>query len=328
MKKLKQYRFILGLIIGGFFLYLVLKKADLKEVLGIIKTAKWLYVILGFVSAVAAIVLRSYRWKLLLAEKGKGLRIRNYFDALCVGQMMNGILPFRVGDFVQAYFLGHKSSLSKSMVFSTVVMERLLDCFPPGIILVVGSFFVIMPDQIGIGRILIAMAVLAAGMTLVFRSRKTAENIVERLMPTHDMKDKIHHLIGNFYSGLEVMKKGHVVVRVFMYTVLVWAAYLMIAYSCLLCFDIDIGIMSAMLVMAIAAISVTIPSSPGYVGTWEFFVILALSIFRIDKNRALSFALIYHFVSLAVVALMGLIVVIKTGFSLKQAQEPIEEQQV
>jgi hypothetical protein len=53
-------------------------------------------------------------------------------------------------------------------------------------------------------------------------------------------------------------------------------------------------------------LSVAIPSSPGNIGTWEFFVLMALSIFKIDHNTALSYAVLSHFMALLPVTLIGL----------------------
>jgi uncharacterized protein (TIRG00374 family) len=322
---MKKIRFLIGLVISIFFLYVVLRKADVKEVFEIIKSMKWAYLIIGLILTVIAIFIRSKRWKVLLGDNGSYISLTKFFESLCAGQMTNNVLPFRVGDFAQAYFLGRKGNLSKSMVFSTVVMERLLDIVPPTLIIVVGSFFVILPEQIGIGRVLVFLAVLLVIAFLIFKSKTSLQKFIEKILPSHSLKDKFHRLIENFYSGLDAIKKKEVLLRVTFYTVFVWLTYFMVMYSCLLCLDININIPSAMLVMAITAISVTIPSSPGYVGTWEFFVILGLGVFHIDKSRALSFALIYHLVSLLMVTLIGLWVVIRSGLSFSQVQQQAEQ---
>lgn len=324
---MKKLRFLIGIIISITFGYIVLRKANVQEVFEIIKSMKWVYLIVGLILTAVAIFLRSKRWKVLLGSNGSSMPLSSFFESICVGQMTNNILPFRVGDLVQAYFLGHKENLSKSMVFSTVIMERLFDFIPPALIIIIGSFFVILPEQIGIGRILIFLAVMSAIIFALFRSKTRLQKLIEKMLPTHRLRDRLHKLIESFYSGLGVMKKREVILKVSCYTVFVWLTYFLVVYSCLHCFDINISLPSAMLVMSITAISVMIPSSPGYVGTWEFFVILGLGIFHIDKSRALSFALVYHLVSLLLVTLLGLIILIKSGFSLSQVQQREDVQQ-
>jgi uncharacterized membrane protein YbhN (UPF0104 family) len=37
-----------------------------------------------------------------------------------------------------------------------------------------------------------------------------------------------------------------------------------------------------------------VPSGPGFVGTFEFFALSALTLFGVDPSPALSFAVLYH----------------------------------
>ena len=54
-------------------------------------------------------------------------------------------------------------------------------------------------------------------------------------------------------------------------------------------------------------IGITLPTAPGLIGNWQFACILALSIYGINKNEALAFSLIYHFCTMSVTILLGLI---------------------
>ncbi|MFN3966466.1 MAG: lysylphosphatidylglycerol synthase domain-containing protein, partial [Endomicrobiia bacterium] len=60
--------------------------------------------------------------------------------------------------------------------------------------------------------------------------------------------------------------------------------------------------------------------SPGYIGTWEFFSILALSIFDINKTHALSFGLMFHFFSWIVVTIIGSLIIFRTGLSFNKIE--------
>jgi hypothetical protein len=54
-------------------------------------------------------------------------------------------------------------------------------------------------------------------------------------------------------------------------------------------------------------ISVVIPSTPGYVGTFHYLCQVALVMFGVPSSEALSFAVIAHIVGVAPVAVLGLI---------------------
>ena len=74
---MKKIRLILGLFISAFFLYLVLSKVDFKEVIHIIKSVRIIYLIITIFLNILVLYLRSKRWKLILGDMGKKVRLLN-----------------------------------------------------------------------------------------------------------------------------------------------------------------------------------------------------------------------------------------------------------
>jgi len=68
-----------------------------------------------------------------------------------------------------------------------------------------------------------------------------------------------------------------------------------------------------------------IPSAPGYVGTFEFFCMSVLALFSIEKNIALSFAIVLHAILFIPITILGMIYFYKEdlSFSKINIQEPI-----
>ena len=64
------------------------------------------------------------------------------------------------------------------------------------------------------------------------------------------------------------------------------------------------------------AIGVILPSGPGYIGTFQYFTILALTIFSVPKEQALSYAVVAHASQWAPVDLLGLVYVWSMGLKL------------
>ena len=260
-----------------------------------------------------------------MGASGMQTAVIKYFESLCVGQMMNNVLPFRLGDLGQAYFFGFLTKSSRSMAFSTVIMERLFDLVPPFLVILLGSFFIMLPEQIGIGKILMVIAAGLILLLLFFSSKKYIKNIIDKIFKSSKIKGGIHKLIDNFYSGLSILKQKDAILKIAAYTIFIWSVYFIVMYICLLSLDIHLSISSAVLVMAIISFSVIIPSSPGYVGTWELCAIIGLGIFHINKHMALTFALIYHLVSLVPVTLLGFFFFIKSGASFTEVEKEAEE---
>jgi uncharacterized membrane protein YbhN (UPF0104 family) len=53
-------------------------------------------------------------------------------------------------------------------------------------------------------------------------------------------------------------------------------------------------------------VGIAIPAAPGYVGTWDLACVRALvDVCGLAKAEALSFAVVYHFLSMVIVVVLG-----------------------
>jgi hypothetical protein len=76
-------------------------------------------------------------------------------------------------------------------------------------------------------------------------------------------------------------------------------------YMLLKAFDFTLPLMASFVIMIILIVGIAIPTAPGYIGNWHFACVLALSFFGLAKAEALSFAVVYHFLSMVIVVVLG-----------------------
>ena len=301
----KTIRIVSGLLISALFLWLAFRKSDFSQIWTILKTVRLELLIFVFVISVLSLMLRSYRWKTLGKEYHK-VPWKHCFEATSIGLMLNNFVPFRGGDLFQGYFLAKKSGLPKSYTMATVFLERLMDMVPPLIMIILGSFFVVLPEQIKLSKIFIFLFILAMLIYLFIAWRKSFIRIIENF--THQKHSaKIGHFLDNLAQALAFMKDRQVITQSIPLTFINWFVISgFTTYLLLRSVGITLGVVNVYLVMGISIISVAIPSSPGFVGTWEFFTMMALSIFKIDRDRALSYAVLSHFLALLPTTIIGL----------------------
>lgn len=308
-------RFFLGFIVSLFFLYLVFHKVDLKEIIKILTLTNIVYILLTLSLMIPTLLVRSIRWKILL---GKKVSIMNFFEAISVGIMSNNLFPFRVGDLVQIYFLGYKTKISKATIFSTVILERMFDFFAMWLILVCGSFFVLLPKEIPKGKIGLLLVVLFLFIYFILRSQKKVITIFERILPKSRFKEGLTKTLENFYLGLSFVNKGIVLIKAIFFTFLLWFFCSLGLYLCLLSLNIKLSILASTFILSMTGLAAMVPASPASVGPLEFFITTGLTIFGIEKNHAVSFAFVYRVMSWLPPTLLGLIVLIKNNLSIKQ----------
>ena len=74
-----------------------------------------------------------------------------------------------------------------------------------------------------------------------------------------------------------------------------------------LAFNIQVPLWASLLVLSSINLAILIPASNANIGTYEYAVVLALSLFGVHKELALSFALALHFLEIILVLLGGII---------------------
>jgi len=170
---------LLGFLLTFIFLGLVLWQTNLSELGGALSSANYLYVIPAAFCTLISYILRTIRWRRILLPT-RSIPARRLFPVLMIGFMANNVLPARLGEFVRAYSLGQKESISKSLSFATIMLERLLDGVTLVVILALISLSVPLQDW-GAEIAYIACAVfLAAAIGVV--ALLVREDLARRLI--------------------------------------------------------------------------------------------------------------------------------------------------
>ena len=73
-----------------------------------------------------------------------------------------------------------------------------------------------------------------------------------------------------------------------------WALAVVSSGMTLWAFDLSLPWTAPMVVLVFASFAVTLPSSPGFVGTYHYFVALSLRVMGVPAARAASFAFLVH----------------------------------
>jgi uncharacterized membrane protein YbhN (UPF0104 family) len=86
--------------------------------------------------------------------------------------------------------------------------------------------------------------------------------------------------------------------------------------------------MAAFMVMIILIVGIAVPTAPGFIGSWHFSCILALGLFGIAKTEALSFAVVYHFLSIVIVVALGVIFLPFNKFSVSDMKQQMSRKNI
>ena len=120
------FRLFLGLCASAIFLYLAFRDVTLQQVGQALSGADPFWIGLALICTLTSVLLKSIRWRVLLGQPGRGISFRVVSMALISGQMINWVVPARLGDFSRAYSVG-EAGAGRAFVFATVMLEKILD---------------------------------------------------------------------------------------------------------------------------------------------------------------------------------------------------------
>jgi len=315
-----KLKFIGGILISLVFLYLALRNVNYREILTSLERADYLYLIPVIALVLLTMWLRAMRWRYLF-EPIKSIDNHSLFSAVMIGFMTNNVLPARIGEFVRAYAIGRKENLSKSLSFATIIVERIFDGFTLLGFLLVTLIFFPLPDWSKKAGILAFIFYLLI-VFFFFLLKRYEEGILKFLnhviAPVSErLSLKTNQLLGSFVSGFHVLKGKRQVAFIVFYSISIWVVYAILTFLVFVAFHFKLPLYAPFLFMVILTFGVMIPSSPGFIGTFQFFCVTGLSFWGIREGDALGFSLVYHASQYFPVTLLGLFYLWKDSISLK-----------
>jgi len=337
---------------GALWLFFANEQLTWAGVVGAIEGTNLYWLFWSVVVFLFSFWLRALRWHYLMAPI-KRITPGPLFSALMIGFMANNLLPAHLGEFVRAYVLGRRESVSKSSVLATVVVERIFDGLTILTLFLVSVFFFLEPSSLVIhfeqgpggfwnwilspaplaeslrpaGSLdlrLLALAVLAlylvamAGVIVVRLRPRWALGPAEwccRFLPA-TLGQRVVKLLGSFVEGLH-FNRGRDLVWIIFYS---WCVWLTLGFSVwLLCWSlgIAIGFAGAVFVEMAIAIMVMVPAAPGYVGTHQLAAATTLGLLRVPAGPAGAFAWLAWLIGYLPVVAVGLICLWREGLSLR-----------
>jgi uncharacterized protein (TIRG00374 family) len=324
-------KIIFGIVLSVILIYLSVRGINFQDTLHDLKKIQLSYVAF-FIGIVFLIqYLRSYRWGIILQPLQK-IDQFSLFSVTSVGFLAIAAIPARLGELARPYLIAKKSSIKMSSALGTIIVERVLDGFSVLAITVVVLFLQDLPPWMIKSGILFAILTILMFFCIagLIWHRETTIKIINRILSklpgkfAHTIDELIHH----FIDGFQVIKNVKMLFYLFFLSALIWLVDVLAIYVLFLAFGFTLPVMASFVVMIVLIIGIAIPTAPGFIGNWHFACILGLSIFGIAKPEAFSFAVVYHFLSMAFTLALGVIFLPFNKFSVADMKKQMTQKKV
>jgi len=335
-RRKQTIRIALGFALSALFLYLAFRKVNLQEMASAFTKANYLYLLPATVFLILSLWFRAYRWGFFF-KPIKNVRFGSLFSAMMIGYMANNVLPMRLGEFFRAYSIGRVEQISKVSSFATIVIERILDLLTLLILLALTLLLYPFPTWIQRSGYIIFGITSGSIIFLTFLVYKTEPTLgfMERIVRPFPEKlsEAVLKILRSLLEGFEVLRYRQYYAIIAVTSFLIWLSYAGIVQFTIMAFGFhksyNLPILASIVVLVMAGIGVTIPSSPGYVGTYHYLTMQGLAIFGVDQSHALSFVIVLHLFSFLPITLGGLFYFWKENLTFAEAlaeKELAEEQ--
>ena len=319
-------RLILPLAISALALWLVTRNLHWSELKAILKEARVSYLFAGFFISLFSLWLRAVRWQVML-QPFQDLPAWALLRWQIGGIMVNNLLPLRIGEFARTYWASHKSSIPRTTVLATIVMERVLDVGTIAIITILLFIVMKIPGDSPYLHIQTLALVAILGLALVFGLRalfkkKSLESRIQDLKPR--LPAKAGYLVENFVSGLHVLKDKNEIMKLCLLSPLIWSVDIAVLALASRSLGLNLSWMQAGLTMGGLILGVMIPAAPGAVGTFEAGGVQALALMGFNKSIAFSFIAMLHAFQMSAMLVMGIPALMFEGFNPKKLYEEME----
>jgi len=317
MIRARRTTVLVGLLIGGLALTLALWGVPLADVGATLKTAQLIHLLPVAGIFLLQQALRGWRQWIILRATHPNHTLWDSFSVLCIGFFLINNLPARIGELGRPLLLRERG-IELGTSFAMVFLERALDL--AAMFAMIGAVAMWVPvdggelvvggrviDWVGLGRTAAVTAVpilLGLILTLLLGGRPLLRAFEKRIRRTrfanHRLLNAVLGFGSNFVDGLEAVRQPGRMASILVLTVATWGVTGLLYPHMAAVFGVGevLNYGEGMGVLGITMMGLSIPSAPGFAGTYEAFCRGGVALFGMRGGHldaiAIAFALTLH----------------------------------
>ena len=296
--KRQHFQLLIGLGVSAVFIYYLLPGLKLSEVGAALRTANYWWIAPGVAVYFAGLWARTWRWHYMLRHL-KPVALRRLFPVVCIGYFGNNVYPFRAGEVIRSYVLKRKEDIPITSSLATVVIERIFD----GLVMLLFVFlalpFAPIPDAYR--RFVVLLTVLLVLATAIFvwmagqpeRMGRLYAWFAHRLLPPA-LRARTDDIFQRFMEGIQSLSSTQDIAMIFLTSVVIWLMETVKYWFVMHAFDFGVSFLALMLMNGIVNLATTLPSAPGYVGTFDTPGIETLVAYGVGRDMAAAYTAVLH----------------------------------
>lgn len=281
-----------GVSVSAVIVWLIVREIDLNRVRAVIGTAHDGWLLIGLAAITATLFTRTQRWAVLL--RPIVLRASTLARALLVGQVLNFVLPIRLGDVIRSAWLGRAPHASFERVLGSVAIEKAWDWLTLTLLVIVTAWVTPVPDWLilplrSVG--VVAVAVLIGFGVAASLPRDRWQPWVDRVAGRTPIAPRLNRLL----DSISALRDRSTLSAAAGWSLITWALGVVANYAVLRAYGVELW-SAALLLMVVLMIGVTLPPSIAAIGLYEGLTLVTLGVFNVPPATALAIGLTLHLI--------------------------------
>jgi glycosyltransferase 2 family protein len=304
---------VIAIALAAVLLYFSLRGIEWRRVGQILASARVPFVLFCCALSSLTLFLRAFRWRILLTSEGK-VPVSLAFWATAAGYFGNNFLPARAGEVVRTVMISARSNLSKTFVLTTALCERLADA----IALVTISAIVLLTIPFRPGWLAAAakpFAIAGALGIVALAVLPYLDNVSKLLLKATPLppflRERLHNLIDHILRGIRSFHHLGRLSGFLGLTAVIWCFDAVTTVVGARALHLHIGLPVAFLLIAGLGLGSALPSTPGYVGIYQFIAVNVLTPFGMSRTDAIAYILFSQALTYVMIGVWGLIAIWK-----------------
>jgi glycosyltransferase 2 family protein len=227
---------------------------------------------------------QALRWKLI---SDVPLPLSRFLEWVVGGVAVNNVVPGRAGDLVRIEWLSRGARSSRARSSASVVVDRGSDVLVLALLL--AATYPSMPHTpwlrlLGLGGLVLFLAVAAvfAGACIWARRPEAASG------------SKVVVFLDGLARSIGAALGARRAAAILAVSALAWCAWAVGAELVARSLGIHLAVHEVLFVTAVVNLGVAIPSSPGFVGTYQWLAVSALGLLGVGHVPAFAFSVVMH----------------------------------
>jgi len=315
----------IALALAGVLLYYSLRGIDWHQVWSTLATTQLNYIGFMLIVTTTSLFLRAVRWRVLL-QAGGPVSIATAFWATCAGYFGNNYLPARAGELVRTMMVDSEAGLGRTFVLTTALSERIVDAIT--LVLISSLVLLTLPVRPGwyatAARPFAIIGICGAlGIAVLPRLERLWHYLLDRTPVPERFRGKLKHILEQILFGLRAFHDWRRLAAFLSLTAVIWfmdaIGFILAARS----LNLILTVPMTYLLMTGLGLGSALPSTPGYVGIYQFVSVEILMPFGFARAPVIAYTLLLQVLQYISTAVWGLFALLRFRKQKKPVAAPV-----